>query len=153
MQCEMTLLVSMAQIASALTLGGAGLYFTTKQISISRDKLRLDHFDKRFAVYEAARRFLERATQQGRVSPQDENEFFAATRGATFLFKDQTVAAYLDTLRSRMIDLTMGREALGHPNPQLHEQTSKKYLEDQQWLREQYEEIEGVFRDHLQLNG
>ena len=76
MQCELTVLVSMAQIASALVLGGAGLYFTTRQISISRDKLRLDHFDKRFAVYEAARRFLERASQQGQVSPQDENDFF-----------------------------------------------------------------------------
>lgn len=153
MQFELTMLVPIAQLTSALVLGGAGLYFTTRQISISKDKLRLDHFDKRFAVFEATRKFLERATVQGQVLPQDENEFFAATRGATFLFKDQAVAAYIDELRKRMIDLSMGRKALEDPNPRHPEQMRKKYLEDQKWVRAQYGEIENIFRPHLQLNG
>lgn len=152
MKCEPSVWLVVAQFGTPVILGIIGFLFTRKQIEISKNKLRLDHFDKRFAVFDAARKFLERATVQGQVSPQDENEFFAATRGATFLFKDQSVAAYIDELRSRMIDLSMGRKALEHPNPQLPEQTRKKYLEDQKWVRAQYVEIENIFRPHLQLN-
>lgn len=79
--------------------------------------------------------------------------FFAATRGTTFLFRDQSVAIYLDKLRSRMIDLTMGREAMRQSRSHPDEQTSIKYLEDQKWVRAQYTEIEEIFRKHLQLNG
>lgn len=152
MQCDPNYWVVAAQFGTPVVLGLIGFFFTRRQIELSRDKLRLDHFDKRFAVFEAARTFLGKATIQGAITPADDNEFLLGTRGATFIFKDQRVKAYLDELRRRMIALSVGKDALAKNHDPFREQRMAKYLADREWIEQQYNEIEAVFRPQLQLN-
>lgn len=147
-----TTVLSIVQILTTVGLGFIGYWFTKQQVAIARAKLRLDHFEKRFAVSEAARSYLGKATTQGAATFADDNEFLLGTKGATFLFKDQNVKIYLDELRKRMIELSVGQKTVERTEHPLQEQARKKYLADREWIQEQYDKIEGVFRPHLQLN-
>jgi hypothetical protein len=141
-----------AQLAVPIVLGIVGFIFTRSQVEIARNKLRLDHFDKRFAVFDAARQLLARAVTRGEVTTEGVNAFLKATQGATFLFEDQGVKAYLDLLLRRVEGLSLSQALLRQsssagPDPG----TAQKICDDMQWMSDQYEAIESVFRPHLQL--
>ena len=60
----------------------------------SRNKLRLDLFDRRWAVYVATRELLTEMITQGKTSPDAEQRFLHGIRGAAWLFDDE-VNGYL----------------------------------------------------------
>lgn len=153
MQCEPNFWVIAGQLATPIVVAGVGAFFAWQQISTAKKKLRLDHFDKRFTVFNAARNFLGRALALGEVSIADQNEFLSGTLGATFLFRDATVSRYLDELLKRIVDLPYKlRESQSAEDDVERELARKKYMDERNWLREQYDVLEETFRSHLQLN-
>jgi hypothetical protein len=61
MCCETNWWLVGGQLATPIVVALLGAYFAYQQTSTAKRKLRLDHFDKRFAVFNAARNFIGRA--------------------------------------------------------------------------------------------
>ncbi len=88
----------------------------------ARNKLRLDLFDRRWAVYFATRAALSAAIQAGNSDVETRRTFLGGIRGAQFLFTP-AVNAYLMQLHNRLLDLQMHNEMLTdqqNPDRQKH---------------------------------
>jgi hypothetical protein len=81
-----------------------GLLIAYWQWRTAQDKLKFDLFDRRMAVYEAARTFIRKVRSTGRIAPEDEFAYSSAIDGARWLF-DADIERYLER------DLEQGRRA------------------------------------------
>ncbi|WP_175874059.1 hypothetical protein [Burkholderia sp. BCC0397] len=98
-----------------------GGWIAWQQVRISRNKLKLDRFDKRFEVYEAAMTFVSRIAAKDAVEEKWVNEFLLATRRARFLISPE-IEQYLRALRRKAGELQLVHKALqGPPIPSDHE--------------------------------
>jgi len=62
----------------------------------ARDKLKLDLFEKRFAVYEVARNFIGSIVTSGKTKDDEMFKFLSGTREAKWILSAE-VAKYLDS--------------------------------------------------------
>jgi hypothetical protein len=62
--------------------------FSRVSSDIAKNKLRLDHFDRRWAVFDAAMKLVWTAVTSGDVTQEQRVEFSVATRGVEFLFNN-----------------------------------------------------------------
>lgn len=121
------------------------------QAETARNKLKLDLFEKRMAVYEAARKAIGRAASQGPLSGQEEIDYLSGVNSAKWLF-DQKIADYLEKdLWKKLAEL------------QAHDSMSKSHDPDErnrhivarsdtvQWLADQYEALDKLCAPYLQL--
>jgi hypothetical protein len=83
-----------------VVIGGFAAYFARGQWRTNEGKLRLDLYDRRLAVYEAALKFLVDLSATGKVEASSMHQYLVATRQATFLFEDDAIPEYLRTLAS-----------------------------------------------------
>lgn len=72
-----------------------GLWIAYRQWATARDKLRLDLFERRMAIYDAFRKILGRIGHQAWVSQDDIVQYLIDVSGAKWLF-EQEVADYLE---------------------------------------------------------
>jgi len=121
--------------------------------ALAERKLRLDLFDKRYAIFDAARTFLGKALT-GTVEMKDEQAFVSGTLDASFLLNDE-LATYLDEILRRVLDLPFKLNDL--QNEQATDQERKAAAEaygaDRKWLREQYKVVVTKFRPFLHVDG
>lgn len=71
-----------------------------QQMVLAQRKLQHDLFDRRFAVFEAARLFLATMLTQAQTSREQERAFLLTTGDAQFLF-DDGIHAYFEEWRSK----------------------------------------------------
>lgn len=82
-----------------------GIWIAHEQKETARRKLKLDLFDRREAVYRAARTAIGIAVTTSKFGYDSEIEYLAGTGGAKWLFKDD-LANYLENdLWDRLADL------------------------------------------------
>jgi hypothetical protein len=142
-----------------LVIGGFATYIALGQWKISRAKLKLDLFERRVVVYEAARQFMGRLTASTVVDAQAYREYRIAISRAPFLFAEAPeIPEYLTLL---------GREAakLGLANDLSERQQRGEYVQDVhvdptkvkwdllQWFAAQETEIAKKFAPYLELRG
>src|ERR1700730_7425228 len=72
-----------------------GVFVTYRLGSTAQNKLKLDLFDRRLLVYDAARELISSIMTSGKTSPEQEFKYLSGTRGAVWLF-DQSIVEYLD---------------------------------------------------------
>lgn len=77
-------------------------YIALQQWQINKNKLRLDLFDRRWAVFEAAMRLAASAVHKPTITSDDLREFATATRGVRFLF-NKSLEEYCDKLRTEAV--------------------------------------------------
>lgn len=70
----------------ALIFGG---YIAWRQWKTIQDRLKLDLFDRRFAVYETARKFLGSITFNGRLEDEEVSNFIIGIQQSKWLFNDE----------------------------------------------------------------
>lgn len=73
-----------------------------QQHKLSKDKFKLDLFEKRFAVYKGIRRFLSHTLQNGLPSKDTLMELAITTQDAAFLFGPK-VSNYIESIRTRAL--------------------------------------------------
>jgi hypothetical protein len=152
MQCEANPWIIAGQLATPVVVAIIGGYFAYQQAATARKKLRLDHYDKRFAVFNAARTLLGRVLALGEAKIEDQQAFLAGTVGATFLFKDPGLSTYLDELIERAHEIRFLQNDLEKAHDDAdREKARRAYTDARQWLRDQYKVLEEKFRPHLQL--
>ncbi|WP_250504682.1 hypothetical protein [Caballeronia sp. AZ7_KS35] len=144
-----TAYVSALMVPLVAVLGVAIAY---RQWRTAQNKLKLDLFEKRFAVYDAARRLLSAVMTSGKVSDEEMFRFFAGTGEAKWLLSAD-VANYLDKeLRLKMLQLqTLAAELEGVPAGAERSTNMKAQSEIKTWMREQFDVLDEKFSPFLTL--
>ena len=89
------------QAVALLLLPAIGAWIAWQQVQIARVKLQHDLYDRRFAIFNAARKLLLEVTTHGDISDHSVNEYVIATADAVFLLDDPTLCEYLKDLERR----------------------------------------------------
>jgi hypothetical protein len=125
-----------------------------QQADTAKNKLRLDLFDRRWAVFEAAMQLAGMAVQSADITEQERRKFAVASRGAEFLFNKE-LQSYCDELVREAIKLRVTKQAMdaaAHADNQ-YEQRVDAWVEKTAWFSKQVDEIPERFAPFLQIQG
>ncbi len=130
-----------------------GSIIAYRQSRIAQNKLKLDLFEKRLLIYEAARGFLGSIMTSGRVKSEEEFKYLSGTRGAVWLY-DEQIVDYLDKeiwlKTSRLAALQAELE--GEPVGDTRTKNVQSQSEIKTWLVEQQRVMEQKFAPYLKLS-
>jgi len=141
-----------------LAVGGFAAYIAHGQWQTNKDKLKLELYDRRLAVYEATMRFVLRLSGDAKVDASGRREYLIATRQAAFLFDDAYIPQYLKKLANEALRLDMAIELVnraqaGEAPAEAHQNAPRTQFELLEWFLKQEKVIEEKFAPYLQLRG
>ena len=84
-----------------MAVAGTVAYVAWQQWKTNDDRLRLELFDRRFAIYDATRQFLLHYLASSSIGDTELRTFWSATRDAEFLFDYDVSAAVIDRVSER----------------------------------------------------
>ncbi len=122
------------------------------QYLLARRKLRLDLFDKRFAVYEAVLDQIREALKQRNWPEATDREFLRHLETARFLFPAE-IAEYMTGIRAELIEFATNAEAAADTPVTDPERAGflKLRREGLKRLREEYPKVQAVFVPHMRV--
>lgn len=138
-----------------IALGGSVAYIAWQQYKTNRDKLRLDLFEKRYAVYKALMDYLRKTG--GMEYPElikQHTELRIGTHDAKFLF-DKDVTEFLSEIYSKSAHYRRVIHDLQDRNPSNHERyklSAKEECELLDWFDAQLNRARDVFSPYLSFN-
>lgn len=136
----------------APTVAVLGSFIAYRQWRLAQNKLKLDLFDRRFSIYDAARNLLASIMTCGKAKNDEVFKFLLATREAKWLL-DSSVAEYLDKqLYHKAIDLqTLQAELEGVPVGDVRTKNVQAQAEIKKWFGDQYDVLDQQFSPYLTL--
>jgi vacuolar-type H+-ATPase subunit I/STV1 len=126
-------------------------YIAYRQYKTDRYKVKLDLYDRRYKVFDAARQFIAHVIEGDNVKREKIVEFTSATVESVFLFGED-VRKYLDTLLAKGARVQRLQTELDSSRLPVGEEHSKKTEEIQEclnWLTQQLHELKTKFRPYL----
>lgn len=129
-----------------------GALIAYRQWRTAQNKLKLDLFDRRLVIYEAARDYISSVMTSGKTTNEKEFGFLTGTRGAKWLFNDE-ITQYLDIeLWHKICDLGCLQSEL-NDLPASEERTRKLHAQAdlKKWLFAQIKVLDGKFSPFLTL--
>lgn len=134
------------------TVAVLGSVIAYRQWRLAQNKLKLDLFERRFSVYEAARNLLASIMTSGKAKDEEIFKFMVATREAKWVL-DAQVAEYLDKeLYHRAIELQcLSSELEGVPVGEERAANVRKQSEIKKWFLAQYDVLDEHFAPFLRL--
>jgi hypothetical protein len=140
-QSQLPLWVQYAQALGApllaIVIAGVGAWVAWQQVGIARVRLQHDLYDRRFAVFQAARKFLAEVMTHGHPSDDQIRSYVVGTADAGFLLNDD-IAMYLEEIRKRGSRLESIKETL-KPLPVGNERAALAQQKEElfSWMMEQ----------------
>lgn len=146
--------VQVLQALAVPVIAAVGAWVALQQMYLARVKLQHDLFDRRYAVFQALRRFLDEAVSEKVVSSETFRAFALGTADAAFLFDDQ-LGGYLKEMRdhaaqAQSIYITMA-SVPGMP-PDQKAAASKAAGEHFLWVVNEIDGLAEKFRPFLRLD-
>lgn len=137
---------------STPTVAVFGSIIAYRQWRTAQNKLKLDLFEKRFVVYNAARLVLSTITTTGKITNEDSYKFLSSTREARWLL-DDGISEYFDkVLWERICYLqTLQAELEGLPIGDARKQNIEQQREVKDWIREQHSVLDAKFASYLKI--
>jgi len=134
---------------ATLFLSVAVVVIAWQQWRVADNKLRLDLFDRRYKVYDAARKFLAVIIRDATFTDSQLFEFYGGTSDAEFLFSADVVQC-LSQIRQRAIDMRTAQQ-LFEPLPVGHERSHHVQAahEHRLWFGDQITAMTKVFTPYL----
>jgi hypothetical protein len=116
---------------------------------VALNKLRIDLFDRRYRVFDAARKFIAHIHSHAAVDGSQLFEFSAATLDAEFLF-DADVVSFLDEMKKHALSLRLVQKRL-ESLPVGDERTRQAQIENDAiaWFDEQFTPVKHMFTPYL----
>lgn len=116
-------------------IGIFGVWIAYTQSKIARNKLKLDLFDRRMAVYEAADNTLREIYRHGKLSSEKQLEYVLNTKTARWLFPPHAAEYFDKTLWENINTLEMYNVELG-----------------EDWLSSDSDERRELIKSRVELN-
>jgi hypothetical protein len=139
---------SLVAVIAAIIAG----YIAWRQWKTAHYRLRLDMYDRRFAVYEATKNLISTATLHGQITPDDLGDFYGGIHGAEFLFDGDTRNFVMKigdmAFRARMARVSLER----HPDHPRGDQLIDQEEEILRFLRDEDKQLEKLFCRYLNLS-
>lgn len=134
------------------TVAVLGSLIAYRQWRLAQNKLKLDLFERRFSVYEAARNLLASIITSGKAKDEEIFKFMIATREAKWVLNAH-VAEYLEKqLYHKAIDLqTLSSVLEGVPVGEERTTNVLKQSEIKKWFLSQYDVLDAHFAPFLKL--
>jgi hypothetical protein len=141
-----------AQAVGVLALACFGAFIAYKQVRIATAKLNLDLYEKRFAVFNAARNFHAEFTVEGKMTRDMLDHFIFGTSEAVFLFEGE-VKAFLDHLRDETFSLRHLAVSLksAADNDERRGEIADKMAQIETELMGSYPKLVALFKPYLKL--
>ena len=131
-----------------------GGWIAWQQVRINCNKLKLDRFDKRFAIHEAAMSLVAAVCTNGVASDAQMNEFLVKTRGTRFLIS-KDVADYLDELHRNAVQLRAIKIVMDEGRSLTDEKRVEygdKWADFETWFQQQMDMIPEKFAPFLSVD-
>lgn len=134
------------------TVAVLGAFIAYRQWRTAQNKLKLELFEKRFAVYDSARKLISSILTSGKVQNEEMYKFLAGTGEAKWLL-DAEVDDYLyKTLHTKALRLqALDSEFGGLMAGQERSANLKAQGEIKKWMVEQYSVLDAKFSEFLLL--
>ncbi|UCD00261.1 MAG: hypothetical protein JSW66_10330 [Phycisphaerales bacterium] len=126
-------------------------YTGYNQYRLSKEKFKLDTFDKRYGVYKNTQVFLTKILRDAKIEMEDVFEFRAGTQDSIFLFKED-IPDYLENIDKKARDLLEIHMSLNNvPKGNERSQMCRKQTELLGWLTSQLPELKNKFAPYLKF--
>jgi hypothetical protein len=139
-------------ISTIMVLVAAIVAWTNyQQHLLTKEKFKLDLFEKRFAVYKGVQRFLTHILTEGKLDLDKLFEFRRDTQDAVFLFSED-IPQYLGSIDRKALD--MRTKAEQYKDLPVGEERSNLCKEESRLLRELLDELpilKDVFAPYLKF--
>jgi hypothetical protein len=132
------------------TLAVVGVFIAVLQWRLSRHKLKMDLFDKRYQVYLSTKQFLAHVGSNAKVDFKEIISFGRNTMQGIFLF-DKDVTDYLKQIEEKAVDLLTVQTALNRPSEADKDMLWKNQEVALKWFSEQLTEVNKYFRKTLDV--
>lgn len=148
---SLPLWISVLQGLLTPTIALLGAYIGWQQWRTNRNKLKLDLFERRYTMYDAAVQLINSILRSGKATQEAIFEFTSKTRSANFIV-GKGIAIYLDgELRARAIDLETLQVELSSLQGPERVDNLKKQSDLKRWFAEQYDVLQQRFKSQLNL--
>lgn len=134
-------------------IAGFAVYVASSQWTTARNKLRFDLFEKRYAVYDAARRFLHTVIANGKVDDAELAAYIRGTQAAKWVVARE-VHEYLEReIYDYAIELQcFAAELEGMPFGDQRNANLKRQAAAKKHLYQQSQQLDTWFSGYLQLS-
>ena len=129
-------------------------YIAIQQYYVSRYRVRIDLFDRRWKFYKAIMDFMRHVRQHGDAKDAQIQDFIDQTADSKFFFKGEIVK-HIDLLLHHAIELQdINRQLSDHSMPVGDDRTrlAKEMTQHFKTLREQYNRTDELFSKYLKLD-
>lgn len=141
--------VSQALLTPGIAL--LALYVAWQQWRTAHSKFRLDYFNRRFPIYEAAMSLAAGISRNGIATDDELHSFLIHTREAEFFFNDD-IDKYCRQLYREAFAIKSGRVKLESMLPDTEQAKSQeRLLQRVTWFNEQVDEIPRKFGTFLRI--
>ena len=129
-----------------------GSFIAYRQWRTAQNKLKHDLFERRFAVFDAARKLLASIMTSGKAKDEELFKFLSGTREAKWLLNDD-IAKYLEKeLYHKAVHLQcLDSELEGVPVGDERSANVRNQTEIKLWLGKQFEVLDEKFSPYLRL--
>jgi ABC-type nickel/cobalt efflux system permease component RcnA len=141
------------QAVAVVLIPLVGAWIAWQQVRIARVKLQFDLYEKRFAVFQAARKLFGEAISQGNISTPSLNAYVLGTADAGFLLDDK-ISGYLRDAHEHAVMLSSVKSAI-EPlvvGTQQRIDLSRKAGEELTWFNDQADTLTALFKPFLKLD-
>jgi hypothetical protein len=151
-QSGWTTVVQTSAAALSPIIAVIGGWIAWQQVRINRNKLKLDRFDKRFDIHEAAITFAATIAIRSKVDEAQFGDFIKRTRGTRFLINKE-MQDYVDLLRKNAIKVqtTSGSLARAGITDEERVKLGDELSELVIWFNDQLEVIPEKFEPFLSV--
>lgn len=148
MNCELTTVLAALLTPTIAVLGA---YIAYRQWRTARNKLKLDLFDRRLAVYDGAVHLIGSIVTSGRMKDEADWKFLTDTKAAKWLF-DESVSDYLENkLRLKALDLQVLQAELEGLQGKDRSENIRKQAELKNWLGAQFKVLDEKFAPYIRV--
>jgi hypothetical protein len=131
-------------------IAAIGAWIAWQQVGIARAKLQHDLYDKRFAVFDAARDLLLEIMLDGKSTPETLRAYALATANAAFVLDDE-LSRYVDEIRQRAFKLRITQASIEKASDNDRGRLVDKEAEETDWLLAQPPFLIERFKPFLRL--
>lgn len=121
-----------------------------RQWRTARNKLKLDLFDRRFAVYDAARNLLGSIATSGKVKEDELTKFLIGTREVRWLLNKE-IEEYLRAIYIEAIHHQTTDDELGFANPEERKRLAHAKAAQRKVLLDKMQVLDEKFSEFLSL--
>ena len=143
------------QVLAALltpTIAVFGLFIAYLQWRTAQNKLKLELFEKRFAVYDVARRFIASVITSGKAKDEEMNKFLSGTCETKWLLNDDIATYFDEQIWGNSVDLqALDAELEGAPFGDERTKNVQRQGQIKKWLIDQYKVLDEKFSPFLKL--